>query len=78
MGPAASFAAPLVCGVVAWILGLNPTLNPDEVIAILQSTAVDLGSPGWDPYFGWGRINFAAAAAAAAADLAEHFQHSMD
>jgi hypothetical protein len=68
-GIGCSFAAPLVCGVVAWIMGLNPTLNPDEIIAILQSTAVDLGAPGWDPYFGWGRVNFAGAAAAAAATL---------
>jgi hypothetical protein len=68
-GIGCSFAAPLVCGVVAWILGLNPTLNPDDVIAILQSTATDLGAPGWDPFFGWGRVNFAAAAAAAAATL---------
>jgi hypothetical protein len=68
-GTGCSFAAPLVCGVVAWILGLNPTLDPDDVVAILQSTAVDLGSPGWDPYFGWGRVNFAVAAAAASATL---------
>lgn len=68
-GTGCSFAAPLFCGVAAWIMALNPTLAPDDVIAILQDTAADLGSPGWDPYFGWGRVNFAAAAAAAAATL---------
>jgi subtilisin family serine protease len=68
-GTGCSFAAPLVCGVMAWMIGLNPTLKPEDVIAILQSTAVDLGAPGWDPYFGWGRVNFAGAAAATAATL---------
>jgi hypothetical protein len=35
----------------------------------LTNTAVDLGAPGWDDYYGWGLINFGAAAAAAAATL---------
>jgi subtilisin family serine protease len=64
-----SFAAPLVAGVMAWMLGENPTLAPDEVIGILTNTAVDLGPPGWDEYYGWGRIDFGAAAAAAAGTL---------
>jgi len=55
--------------VVAWIFGLNPTLTPDDVIGILTNTAVDLGPAGWDEYYGWGRVNFGAAAAAAAATL---------
>jgi hypothetical protein len=58
-----------VAGVVAWIFGLNPTLAPGDVIGILTNTAVDLGAPGWDEYYGWGRVNFGAAAAAAAATL---------
>ena len=64
-----SFAAPLVAGVVAWMFGLNPTLSPDDVIGILTDTAVDLGTPGWDGYYGWGRIDFGAAAIATAATL---------
>ena len=64
-----SFAAPLVAGVAAWILGLNPTLSPSDVIGILTNTAVDLGPTGWDEYYGWGRIDFAAAAAATYATL---------
>jgi subtilisin family serine protease len=62
-----SFAAPLVAGVVAWIFGLNPTLEPDDVIGILTNTAVELGPPGWNEYYGWGRVDFGAAAEAAAA-----------
>lgn len=68
-GTGCSFAAPLVAGVVAWILGLNPTLSPSDVIEMLTNTAVNLGTPGWNEYFGWGRIDFGAAAAAAAATL---------
>jgi subtilisin family serine protease len=68
-GTGCSFAAPLVAGVVAWIFGLNPTLAPDDVIGILINTAVNLGPPGWNEYYGWGRVNFGAAAAAAAATL---------
>ena len=49
----------VICGVVAWIFGLNPTLSPDNVIGILTNTAVQLGSP---LYYGWGRIDFGAAA----------------
>jgi subtilisin family serine protease len=64
-----SFASPLVAGVAAWMFGLNPTLTPGEVIGILANTAVDLGPPGWDEFYGWGRIDFGAAAAATAATL---------
>lgn len=60
-----SYSTPLFCGVVASLFSINPTLGPDEVIQILKTTSVDLGGPGWDQFFGYGRINFAAAAAAA-------------
>ncbi len=68
-GSGTSFATPLFCGVVAWLFSLNPTLGPDEVTGILKDTAVDLGPAGLDWYYGWGRINFAAAATAALATL---------
>lgn len=64
-----SFSAPLVAGIVGWMLSVNPTLQPADVFSILQNTAVDLGQPGWDPYFGWGRVDFGAAAAATVATL---------
>ncbi len=62
-----SYSTPLFCGVVAALFSINPTLGPDEVIELLKNSATDLGPPGWDQYYGWGRINFAAAAAAAEA-----------
>jgi len=69
IGTGCSFAAPLVAGVVAWIFGLNPTLSSGDVIGILTNSAVDLGQPGWDEFYGWGRVDFRAAAAAAVATL---------
>jgi subtilisin family serine protease len=64
-----SYATPLFCGVVAVLFSVNPTLSPAEAIDILRTTADDLGPAGWDPYFGWGRIHFGRAAAAALATL---------
>ncbi|MCL5096513.1 MAG: S8 family serine peptidase [Candidatus Omnitrophica bacterium] len=68
-GSGTSLAAPLVAGVAALLFSINPTLGPDEVIDLLKSTALDKGPPGCDRWYGWGRINFGAAAAAAVATL---------
>ncbi len=66
-----SYAAPVFAGVVAVLFSINPTLGPDDVIAILKTTAYQPNGwpPGWNQYYGWGRIDFAAAAAAAEATL---------
>jgi thermitase len=52
-----SMATPHVSGLAALILSRNPTLTPDQVRAIIQGTADDLGPSGWDINFGYGRIN---------------------
>jgi thermitase len=52
-----SMAAPHVAGLAALILSLNPILTPEEVRALIESGADDLGAPGWDTSFGVGRIN---------------------
>jgi thermitase len=65
-GTGTSCSAPLVAGVAALILSTNPTLTGAQVQAILQQSADDLGSPGWDPQYGSGRVNAARAVAAAA------------
>jgi len=62
-----SFASPTTAGVVALIMEANGTLAPDAVESILESTTDDLGSAGWDPSFGFGRVNAAAAVQAALA-----------
>ncbi|MEZ5919438.1 MAG: S8 family serine peptidase [Alphaproteobacteria bacterium] len=56
-----SLASPLVAGVAALMLSANPALTGDDVQHILETTAVDLGSPGWDKYYGHGRVDAAAA-----------------
>lgn len=52
-----SFSSPLTAGVAALILSVNPTLTNAQVVDILKQNADDLGTPGYDPYFGYGRIN---------------------
>jgi hypothetical protein len=52
-----SFSTPIVTGLAALIFSTNPNLTPKQVEQILKSTAVDLGEPGYDNYYGWGRIN---------------------
>jgi len=41
----------------ALLWSLNPGLTRDQVRDVIQSTADDLGTPGKDNYFGYGRIN---------------------
>ena len=59
-----SMAAPLVSGLAAMIMCRSwPEPSPDSVRQIIQSTADDRvgpaseDTPGWDQYYGWGRIN---------------------
>jgi subtilisin family serine protease len=52
-----SFSAPLVSGLIAMLFSVDPDLTAEGVLEILRNTVDDLGAPGWDPEFGWGRIN---------------------
>ncbi|MCH7791513.1 MAG: S8 family serine peptidase [Planctomycetes bacterium] len=52
-----SFACPLTAGLIALIWSADPGLTPDEVEAILKEGVDDLGVPGVDDTFGYGRIN---------------------
>ncbi len=52
-----SMATPHVAGVVGLMLSVNPGLTRTEVQDILQTTSVDLGSPGFDPIYGYGRVD---------------------
>lgn len=60
-----SFASPVTAAVIAMMKAVNPVLPPADLEKILFSTAVDLGTAGFDNKFGHGRINAAAAVAAA-------------
>jgi subtilisin family serine protease len=50
-------ASPHAAGVAALILSKHPDATPATVRSILQNSADDLGAPGWDPVFGYGRVN---------------------
>ncbi len=52
-----SMASPVVAGVAALILSADPHLLPADIKNILYSTADDLGAPGKDATFGYGRVN---------------------
>lgn len=56
-----SASAPVVAGVYALMMSANPGLSPAALDDILFSTALDLGTTGWDQEFGHGRVNAAAA-----------------
>jgi subtilisin family serine protease len=52
-----SMSTPHVSGTVALMLSVNPDLTPQDVRDLLRENAVDLGDPGFDILFGWGRID---------------------
>ncbi len=58
IGWGTSYSAPLTAGVVALIMAQNPDLTPNEVEAVLEDSADDIGS---SLYYGAGRVNAAQA-----------------
>ena len=52
-----SMASPHAAGVAALVLSKNSALSPDQVRLILRASSNDLGVPGSDPVFGYGRVN---------------------
>lgn len=52
-----SMSTPYVAGLAAFILSRNPYLSNEQVREYIKDYADDLGSPGWDQYYGSGRIN---------------------
>jgi thermitase len=61
-----SFATPNAAATAALVMSANPDLSPTDVLSIITNTAKDLGAAGWDPYFGFGRVDAGAAVAMAA------------
>lgn len=55
-----SMATPHVAGLVALMISRGIT-GPANIQSVLQSTATDLGTPGFDTAFGWGLVNAASA-----------------
>jgi len=52
-----SMACPHVAGLAALLWSLHPQKSRDWIRLWLKFTADDLGSPGFDVYYGYGRIN---------------------
>jgi len=61
-----SFSSPLSAGVAALMMSVNPSLAPSQIVSLMESTAVDLGTAGYDYSYGYGRVNAGAAVIAAA------------
>ncbi len=52
-----SMATPHVSGLAALVWSVFPTYTHTQVQEHIERTADDLGEPGWDQRYGWGRIN---------------------
>ncbi|HJH25603.1 MAG TPA: hypothetical protein C5S37_02260 [Methanophagales archaeon] len=52
-----SMATPYVSGLAALLLSCDNGLTAAEVRDIIESTSDDLGTPMWDEYYGYGRID---------------------
>ena len=60
-----SMATPHIAGCAALMKSANPTLTGIGIQTLLQNTARDLGTPGYDTSFGAGRLDCGAAVQAA-------------
>ncbi|OIK16291.1 peptidase [Bacillus sp. MUM 116] len=52
-----SMASPKVAGIAGVIKASHPNYNPAQVQALIEKTAIDLGKPGHDQYYGQGEAN---------------------
>lgn len=55
-----SMATPHVSGIAALIIS-NKAMPPAQVKKAIENTAIDLGDPSWDMYYGYGLVNAKAA-----------------
>jgi thermitase len=60
-----SFSSPLAAGVAALMMSAKPSLDVGQVEKLLYASAVDIGAPGRDSYYGYGRVDAGAAVKAA-------------
>jgi subtilisin family serine protease len=56
-----SYAAPQVSAVIALIKSIRADLNVNDIRFILQNSATDISTPGWDRFTGYGLLNASAA-----------------
>ena len=60
-----SMSAPFVTGLFGLVFSTNPNLSPQQAVDIVTQNTDDLGDPGFDTYYGWGKINLLKAVLAA-------------
>lgn len=56
-GSGTSFSSPIVAGVAALMISINPNLTANQITDILHQSADDLEAAGWDTDSGYGRVN---------------------
>jgi len=64
-------ASSVAAGVAALVLSVDPNLTNTQVQYILERSAKDLGVPGRDDYYGWGRVDARAAIDVIMSDLTD-------
>lgn len=52
-----SFSSPQVAALAALLFAKNPALKNNQVVDLIKNYSDDLGNPGFDTTYGWGRIN---------------------
>jgi len=52
-----SFSTPIAAAVGALVLSVKPGLSASALVSLLEKNADDLGTPGFDQYFGYGQVN---------------------
>ncbi len=52
-----SMACPHAAGVAALVKALFPSMTNEDIRQRLRETAIDLGDPGWDIYYGYGKVD---------------------
>jgi hypothetical protein len=52
-----SFSSPVAAGVAALVLSERPSLTAAGLVSLLEQNSDDLGAPGFDASYGYGRVN---------------------
>ncbi|MCE9615589.1 MAG: S8 family serine peptidase [Lentisphaerae bacterium] len=52
-----SMATPHVTAMAALLAAMHPGIANWELRSMIQNSCIELGAPGWDPYYGYGRLD---------------------
>jgi thermitase len=52
-----SFSSPIAAGVAALLVSYDPQMTNAAIVELLKNNSDDLGSAGYDIYYGYGRVN---------------------